>query len=178
MAGTFAFMTAARICFGRGALKEELPGALGLGTRACVVTGSSRERCAVVFEALSEKGMASLPIAIPREPEIEALAEAAARARAWGADMVLAMGGGSVLDAGKALAALLTNRGDIRRYLEVIGDAAPLEVPSAPCVAIPTTAGTGSEVTRNAVLRCPDHRVKVSCEAPSCCRAWPSWTPS
>ena len=74
----------------------------------------------------------------------------------------ISIGGGSVLDAGKALAALLTNPGDPMDYLEVIGRGQPLSNPSAPCIAIPTTAGTGSEVTRNAVVGSPLHRVKAS----------------
>jgi alcohol dehydrogenase class IV len=72
------------------------------------------------------------------------------------------MGGGSAIDAGKALAAMLANPGDPLDYLEVIGAGRPLERTSAPFIAIPTTAGTGSEVTRNAVLASPEHRVKAS----------------
>ena len=75
---------------------------------------------------------------------------------------MIGIGGGSALDAAKAIAALLTNAGDLFDYLEVIGRAQPLVHPAAPCIAIPTTAGTGSEVTRNAVLSSPEHRVKVS----------------
>src|ERR1035438_7807126 len=79
-------------------------------------------------------------------------------------DFVIAFGGGSALDAGKALAALLTNPGDPLDYLEVIGLGRTLATPAAPCIAIPTTAGTGSEVTRNAVLASPGHRVKARSE--------------
>jgi alcohol dehydrogenase class IV len=71
-----------------------------------------------------------------------------------------------VLDAGKAIAALLTNPGDPLDYLEVIGRAQPLAVPAAPCIAIPSTAGTGSEATRNSVLASPEHRVKASLRSP------------
>ena len=76
--------------------------------------------------------------------------------------MVMSMGGGSVLDAGKAIAAMLTNPGTLLDYLEVIGRGQALGRASAPFIAIPTTAGTGSEVTRNAVLASPERRVKVS----------------
>jgi len=79
---------------------------------------------------------------------------------------VVAFGGGSVLDAGKTIAALLGNGGDPLDYLEVVGAGRPLTRPSAPFVAIPTTAGTGSEVTRNAVLASPAHRVKASLRSP------------
>jgi alcohol dehydrogenase class IV len=81
-------------------------------------------------------------------------------------DVVIAMGGGSAIDAGKALAAMLANPGDPLDYLEVIGRGRALERASAPFIAIPTTAGTGSEVTRNAVLASPEHRVKASLRSP------------
>jgi alcohol dehydrogenase class IV len=81
-------------------------------------------------------------------------------------DFVIGFGGGSVLDTGKAIAALLANGGDPLDYLEVIGRGQPLTKPSAPYIAIPTTAGTGAEVTRNAVLASPEHRVKASLRSP------------
>jgi alcohol dehydrogenase class IV len=81
-------------------------------------------------------------------------------------EMVVAIGGGSALDLGKAAAALIANGGDPLRHLEVIGDGRPLLRPSLPCVCVPTTAGTGSEVTRNAVLGSPTHGVKASLRSP------------
>jgi alcohol dehydrogenase class IV len=81
-------------------------------------------------------------------------------------DLVIAFGGGSAIDAGKAIAALLTNGGELSDYLEVIGNGQPLQDPSVPFIAVPTTAGTGSEVTRNAVLASAEHRVKVSLRSP------------
>src|SRR5439155_24281542 len=86
--------------------------------------------------------------------------------RQEGCQLVIGFGGGSALDAGKAVAAMLTNPGDLLDYLEVIGRGKALTQPSAPFIAIPTTAGTGSEVTRNAVLGSPEHRVKVSLRSP------------
>jgi alcohol dehydrogenase class IV len=87
-------------------------------------------------------------------------------AREAGAELVIAIGGGSVIDGGKTIAALLTNAGDLLDYLEVIGRARPLERAAAPLIAIPTTAGTGAEVTRNAVLSSPQHRLKASLRSP------------
>ena len=81
-------------------------------------------------------------------------------------DLVGSFGGGGAIDAGKAIAALLANGGELLDYLEVIGGGKPLRLPSVPFIAIPTTAGTGSEVTRNAVLSSPEHRVKVSLRSP------------
>src|SRR5438105_4705526 len=81
------------------------------------------------------------------EPEIETVQQAAALARQEGCELVIGFGGGSALDTGKALAAMLTNKGGLLDYLEVIGLGKALSQPSAPFIAIPTTAGTGSEVT-------------------------------
>ena len=81
-------------------------------------------------------------------------------------DLVIAFGGGSAIDAGKAIAALLANGGELTDYLEVIGKGQPLRHPSVPFIAVPTTAGTGSEVTRNAVLASAEHQVKVSMRSP------------
>jgi alcohol dehydrogenase class IV len=88
------------------------------------------------------------------------------RAREAGCDVIVAIGGGSVVDAGKAIAALIGNGGDPLDYLEVIGAGKEITKPSIPFVAVPTTAGTGSEVTRNAVLAAEGHRVKVSLRSP------------
>ena len=81
-------------------------------------------------------------------------------------DLIIGLGGGSAIDTGKAIAALLTNAGDPLDYLEVIGRGQALTDAPAPFIAIPTTAGTGAEVTRNAVLASPEHRVKVSLRSP------------
>lgn len=87
-------------------------------------------------------------------------------ARSRGFDVVAAVGGGSVLDAAKAVAAFAANPGDPLDYLEIVGRGRPLTSAPLPVVAIPTTAGTGSEVTRNAVLSVPEPRVKVSLRHP------------
>ena len=88
--------------------------------------------------------------------------QAAARARGQGCDLVIAVGGGSVIDTGKAVAAMLTNPGDVLDYLELVGGGKPLLRPGVPFIAVPTTAGTGTEATRNAVLGVPEHAVKAS----------------
>ena len=83
-----------------------------------------------------------------------------------GVDLVIAVGGGSVMDLGKALAMLLGNGGDPLDYLEVVGEGRAIDKPSAPCIALPTTAGTGAEVTPNAVLASPEHGLKASLRSP------------
>ena len=90
--------------------------------------------------------------------------------------MVIALGGGSVIDAGKAIAALLTNPGEVMDYLEVVGKGNALQNPAAPFIAVPTTAGTGSEVTRNAVLGVPERQSKSACAVRSFCRGSRWWT--
>lgn len=153
----FEFATATRIVFGAGVRREAASAAAALGRRALLVTGSAPER---VSGCLA--GMPMVPLAVAGEPTIETVRRGVALAREEGCDVVVAIGGGSAIDAGKALAALLTNPGDPLEYLEVIGRGQPLERAPAPFIAMPTSAGTGSEVTRNAVLGSPEHRVKAS----------------
>lgn len=154
---SFEFATATRIVFGPGVRREAMGAAAALGRRALLVTGAKPER---VSGCLA--GMPMVLFAIAGEPEIETVRRGVALAREKSCDMVVAIGGGSAIDAGKAVAALLTNPGDPLEYLEVIGRGQPLERAPAPFIAMPTTAGTGSEVTRNAVLGSPEHRVKAS----------------
>lgn len=156
----FEFATAGRILFGPGAVREVAPAAREMGGRVLVVTGRSRERAAPV------EGLASAWLAVEGEPTIERVRRGVSAAREAGCDSVVAIGGGSAIDAGKAVAALLGNGGDPLDYLEVIGGGQPLRKPSAPFIAVPTTAGTGAEVTRNAVLASPERGVKASLRSP------------
>lgn len=155
----FEFATAGRILFGAGRAAE-LPGLLaGLGSRVLVCTGADPERHAGLLAALE---LPAEVFAVKGEPTIEEARAATAAAREQGADAVAAIGGGSVIDLGKAVAMLLGNGGDPLDYLEVIGGGQAISRQSAPCVAVPTTAGTGAEVTANAVLASPEHQVKAS----------------
>lgn len=161
----FELATARRIVFGDGtisrssAIARELTAGIDR-PRALVVTGASVERHAAFLESLDRVGIDRVTMTIAGEPTTDDAREGTVRAA--GAHLVVAIGGGSVLDAGKAIAALAGNGGDPLDYLEVIGRGRPLERRSLPFVAVPTTAGTGSEVTKNAVLADPTHRVKVS----------------
>src|SRR5579872_771325 len=163
----FEFATAARIVFGTGSIRDVAPAAAGLGRRALVVTGASGERATPLIHDLETKGVACVRFAVAGEPTLELIRQGAAYAHQERCEIVVAMGGGSAVDSGKALAALLTNPGDPLDYLEVIGRGQPLAHAAAPFLAIPTTAGTGSEVTRNAVLGSVEHRVKASLRSPA-----------
>jgi alcohol dehydrogenase class IV len=162
----FEFSTAQRILFGAGQALEIAPAAAAMGRRALLVTGASRERAAPIAGRIEAAGVACAPFTVPGEPTVETIRGGAAYARGERCDLVISIGGGSAIDAGKALAAMLANPGDPLDYLEVIGGGRALERPSAPFIAVPTTAGTGSEVTRNAVLASPERQVKASLRSP------------
>jgi len=142
----------------------QLPEVLaGLGTRALVCTGAHPDRYA---DLLATLGLPYVLSTVDGEPTVGTARDVAATAREYGADLVLAVGGGSVLDLGKTVAMLLANGGDPLDYLEVVGRGRPISRPSVPYVAVPTTAGTGSEVTANAVLTSPEHQLKASLRSP------------
>ena len=136
--------------------------ARSLGHRALVVTGSTPGRYDALLASLEKAGVESVRAEVSHEPTTDDAVEGARVGREAACDVVVAVGGGSAIDAGKAMAALLTNPGDITDYLEVVGQGRPLAEAPAPMIAVPTTAGTGAEVTRNAVLLAPEERVKVS----------------
>ena len=162
----FEFATATRIIFGQGVIKELAPSAKLFGTRALIVIGRSGQRVASLNAQLREAGIAVSEFHVSVEPTVAVIEAGLEQARAERCDLVISIGGGSVIDSGKAISGLMTNPGRIYDYLEVVGLGNPLTNPSAPFIAIPTTAGTGSEVTRNAVLTVVDQHVKVSLRSP------------
>jgi len=162
----FEFATATRIIFGSGTLKEVGPIAKSMGKRALLVTGSKPERAQPLIDFLLQADLQANTYPVTGEPDIPNVEAGVATARKSQCDVVIGFGGGSVIDAGKAIAAMLTNSGELLDYLEVVGQGKALAQPPAPFIAIPTTAGTGAEVTRNAVLASPQHRVKVSLRSP------------
>jgi len=162
----FEFATATRIIFGPGTISEAASLSGEFGQRAFVVTGRAVERAEPLLGRLGKQGIDYVTFNVPGEPTTTVATAAVQAARQAGCDMVISIGGGSVLDTGKVVAAMLTNSGELEDYLEVVGAGRPLALNAAPHIAIPTTAGTGAEVTRNAVLRVPEHRVKVSMRSP------------
>ena len=160
---SWEFATAGRIVFGAGT-RHQLPAIVrAFGSRALLVGG---RHIHAGRETLPDFGEV-IPFIVEGEPTLACGRRGAKLLRVERCDVVIGIGGGSVLDAAKAIAALATNRGDALDYLEVIGRGQPLEHAPAPCIAVPTTAGTGSEVTRNAVLGSPEHGVKASLRHPS-----------
>jgi alcohol dehydrogenase class IV len=160
----FDFATAARILFGRR-VRLQLPKlAAGFGRRALVVTGRSTERVAETVSALAAAGVQCSIFGVSNEPTMGIVREGAAAARE--VELVIGFGGGSAIDAAKAIAAMASNSGEPLDYLEVVGRGRPLENAPLPWIAVPTTAGTGAEVTRNAVLDSPEHGVKASLRSP------------
>jgi alcohol dehydrogenase class IV len=163
----FEFATANRIIFGPGVFEQVAPLVSDLGKKVFVLTGGVPDKADALLKQLQDYRMEVEIFSIPdTEPTVDLALESINSARKAGSEVVIGLGGGSVLDTGKVVSALLTNHGALMSYLEVIGEAQSLAIPSAPYVAVTTTAGTGSEVTRNAVLDSPQHRVKVSMRHP------------
>jgi alcohol dehydrogenase class IV len=163
---TWEFATAGRIVFGPGAASQIAAAARTMGKRALLVTGRKPRQAARIVADLHGAGVGCSPFATEGEPTLDTVRAGVETARREGCDLVIACGGGSAIDAGKAIAAMLANPGDVLDYLEVIGRGQPLQAPPVPFIAVPTTAGTGSEATRNAVLQSPEHRVKASLRSP------------
>jgi len=163
----FEFATAQRVIFGPGASRQAGALARQAGQRALVVTGRDPSRAQFLLDSLRQNGVGAVVFPVAGEPGVDTVLQGQTLAEKEDCDLVVSLGGGSALDTGKAIAVMLTNPGDVLDYLEVIGGGKDLAEPSAPFFALPTTAGTGSEATRNAVFASPEHRQKVSLRAPT-----------
>ncbi len=165
----FEFATATRIVFGAGRLRQAGSMAKVLGQRILVVIGKSAgaiQRVEPLLSVLTVAGVEYATFSVSGEPTFEVVRTGTQRAHDEHCDLVVSFGGGSIIDSGKAIAAMMTNGGDPLDYVEIIGKGKPVTRSSAPFIAIPTTAGTGAEVTRNAVLGSPEHHLKVSMRSP------------
>lgn len=162
MTPPFAFATATQILFGRGQAKDAAARISAFGQRVFLLHGRNGARSAWLTAALVDLGCGVTEFPVPAEPDLALIEAGIAQARDMGAQVVIAIGGGAVIDAGKAIAALVPAPRDVMTYLEVVGQGLPLDRAPLPYVAMPTTAGTGAEVTRNAVIAVPEHRRKVS----------------
>jgi alcohol dehydrogenase class IV len=158
----FDFFANARLLFGWGRRTEAGSLARSLGERAFLVTGSrALERQGVIEEIASSLRQAELEVVslagVSREPEVADVDRAVDNILVHGpraGDIVVAVGGGSAIDLAKAVAALATNRQgtSVADFLEGVGKGLKIETPPLPVLALPTTAGTGSEATKNAVI--------------------------
>lgn len=158
----FSFQTAGDIRFGRGVAAEAAPRALGFGRRVLLVHGGTAARAEWLVAALRDAGAEVAGFACGREPDVALIDAGVEAARCHGAQVVVSLGGGAVIDAGKAVAALVPATRPMLDHLEVVGRGVPLEAEPLPFIALPTTAGTGAEVTKNAVIGVPEAGRKVS----------------
>jgi len=163
----FEFATATRIVFGSGMRSIIANEVAALGGRVLIVTGNVPERTSFLTEQLHEVGCTVTSFPVQGEPTVEMITVGVEKAREIQCNMVVSIGGGSVVDTGKAIAALVNNHGNLIDYLEVIGQGKKFEALPVPFIAVPTTAGTGAEVTKNAVIASPEHGVKVSLRHPA-----------
>lgn len=156
MTASFELGRLPRIAFGPG-VRLRLPAlAAGYGRRVLLVTGAHSLRASVhgrsLHESFHRHGLEVHALAVAGEPSPAFVDAAVHEHRARGIDVVVGIGGGSVLDAAKAIAGLLPSGRSAMDHLEEVGRGVPYEGPATPMLAAPTTAGTGSEATRNAVL--------------------------
>lgn len=158
----FEFSTANRIIFGPGTISEIGTVASKIGRKIFLVTGQSSENRDTLRSIIAGREMHVCTCKVGSEPTIQSVTLAVDMARDCECDLVIGIGGGSVIDTAKAVASLMTNRGSVLDYVEVVGRGKKLIEPSVPCIIVPTTSGTGSEVTRNSVITSSEHRVKVS----------------
>ncbi len=162
----FEFATADRIIFGNGAVNKIGEIASGFGSKALIVTGGGSVSLDPVTSLLAQVNVMWTVFRVGHEPDIPTIQAGVALAKSEECEFLIGYGGGSAIDSAKAIAAMLKNPGALMDYLEVIGKGQKIPNPAAPMIAVPTTAGTGSEVTRNAVIASPDHHVKVSMRSP------------
>jgi alcohol dehydrogenase class IV len=161
----FDLAVPADIRFGAGRVSEVPDALAGLGAnRVLIVTGRTTSRADDIRSAVNKAGISSVVFGVATEPSIERVRAAVALVAESACDAVLAFGGGSAIDVAKATAILAISGTDPLDHLEVIGSGRPIERPGLPCIAVPTTAGTGSEVTRNSVLS--GSGVKASLRSP------------
>lgn len=158
----FSFLTPGRIEFGRGARATTAEKICVYGKNVLLVRGSSVNWVDTLETELQDNGCIVTSVLSRGEPSVQDVQAALALGRTAQVDVVLAVGGGAVIDLGKVVAALLPAPGDIMDHLEGVGAGKPLVADPLPFIAVPTTSGTGAEVTKNAVITVPEAGRKVS----------------
>ena len=162
----YSFMIPGQIVFGRGTATQAAALTRARGRRVVLVHGANAARAEWLRADLAALGADITLLSCPGEPDLPGLQTALAHLRPVNPQVIVALGGGSAIDMSKALAALIPAPGTPLDHLEVVGQGLPLSADPLPFIAIPTTAGTGAEATRNAVLTLPDHARKVSLRDP------------
>ena len=158
----FEFATSTRIIFENNSF-EKVPGFISEpGSKILIVTGKNTSLGNRLSDFLKEKNLKIEIFSIDSEPTTSDIETGTELAKKAGSNLVVGIGGGSAIDSAKAIAALASNKGELTDYLEVIGKGRKLEELPLPCIAIPTTSGTGAEVTKNSVIKSVEHKVKVS----------------
>ncbi len=161
----FNFESPGKIIFGAGKIEELKDIILPISDNIIIITGKSN-RYNHIFKNLEDNGINYTIYNVESEPLIEDVDRAVDLAKKNLSTLVLGLGGGSVIDVAKAVSIMLLNPGEVLDYLEVVGKGETLREPSIPCIAVPTTSGTGAEVTKNSVLKSVTHKRKVSMRSP------------
>lgn len=162
----FEFSTASRIIFGSGRFSSLGKVAYEFGRCALITYNGPKIYIDKAMNLLGSQNIKSIARVIEHEPTIDLVRSLVDLAQSSSVDMVIGIGGGSAIDSAKATAVLVTNPGDITDYLELIGLNNPIINSPLPIIAIPSTSGTGSEVTKNAVIGSTQQHVKVSLRSP------------
>ncbi|MGZ2257359.1 iron-containing alcohol dehydrogenase [Roseobacter sp. A03A-229] len=162
MTPAFRLLTAGRIEFGRGTRELVAAEALTFGRSVLLIRGRSVAWVDQLADSLKSKGAQVTAVICTGEPTVPMVEEAMTMGRTAGADVVVSVGGGSVIDLGKAVAALLPGTSEVMDHLEGVGGGKPLTEAPLPFIAVPTTSGTGAEATKNAVISVPEAARKVS----------------
>ncbi len=159
---SFQFATSTQIIFENGSFKKVPDLIKELGSKVFIVTGKNTILANQLSEWLIQTNFEFEIFRVFSEPTTQDIEKGTELARISGCNVVAGIGGGSVIDSAKAIAALVTNKGELTDYLEIIGKGQRPEKAPLPFIAVPTTAGTGAEVTKNSVIKSTEKNVKVS----------------
>lgn len=166
----FQFYCPTQLIVGQGKIDELADLTIHYGSRAFLVYGSSVHddgNLDIIQNRLQKNNITPVPYRKPAgEPDIEMVDQAAETAKTEQCDVIVTIGGGAVIDLGKAVAGLATNGGSVLDYMEGIGQGRKITEKPLPHIAVPTTAGTGAEVTKNAVITAPQAKYKKSFRSP------------
>jgi len=155
-----------QIFFGSGQIQNIQMHIRPFGSRVLLVADQNALKTANLGETLIKNNFEYRSLIVKSEPTTDIIDQGVSAGREFKAELVVGIGGGSALDAGKAIAGLITNGGLANDYMEVVGKGFPIKHPALPYIALPTTAGTGTEVTKNAVILSETDKYKASIRSP------------